>query len=62
MLTYLKTFLKQFENFHFTYDLFLTTDSEEKKEEIQSILDKNGKVARIFITGNRGRDVIPMLN
>lgn len=57
----LEDFLKQFENFHFTYDLFLTTDSEEKKEEIQSILDKNGKVARIFITGNRGRDVIPML-
>ena len=53
--------MKQFENFHFTYDLFLTTDSEEKKEEILSILDKNGKVARIFITGNRGRDVIPML-
>ena len=54
MLIYaLEDFLKQFENFHFTYDLFLTTDSEEKKEEIQSILDKNGKVARIFITGNR---------
>ena len=57
----LEDFLKQFENFHFTYDLFLTTDSEEKKAAIQSILDKNGKVARIFITGNRGRDVIPML-
>ncbi|MCE2233233.1 alpha-L-Rha alpha-1,3-L-rhamnosyltransferase, partial [Streptococcus thermophilus] len=41
----LEDFLKQFENFHFTYDLFLTTDSEEKKSEIQSILDKNGKVA-----------------
>ena len=57
----LDDFLRQFENFHFTYDLFLTTDSEEKKKEIQSILDKHGKEARIFITGNRGRDVIPML-
>lgn len=29
----LEDFLKQFENFHFTYDLFLTTDSEEKKQK-----------------------------
>ena len=57
----LEEFLRQFENFHFTYDLFLTTDSEEKKKEIQAILDNHGKEARIFITGNRGRDVIPML-
>lgn len=57
----LEEFLKQFEYFHFSYDLFLTTDSEEKKREIQSILDKQGKEAKIYITGNRGRDVIPML-
>lgn len=57
----LEEFLNQFEYFHFSYDLFLTTDSEEKKCEIQSILDKKGKEAKIYITGNRGRDVIPML-
>ena len=57
----LEEFLNQFEYFHFPYDLFLTTDSEEKKCEIQSILDKKGKEAKIYITGNRGRDVIPML-
>lgn len=57
----LEEFLNQFEYFHFSYDLFLTTDSEEKKREIQSILDKKGKEAKVYITGNRGRDVIPML-
>ena len=57
----LEEFLHQFENFHFDYDLFLTTDTEVKKEEIEKILDRTGKTARIFLTGNRGRDIIPML-
>lgn len=57
----LEEFLKQFENFHFIYDLFLTTDTDKKKVEIESVLAKNGKEAKIFITGNRGRDIIPML-
>lgn len=57
----LEEFLKQFESFHFDYDLFLTTDTESKKLEIQKILDDMGKQAQIFLTGNRGRDIIPML-
>ena len=57
----LEEFLNQFENFHFDYDLFLTTDTEAKKAEIESILEKNGKIAQVFLTGNRGRDIIPML-
>ena len=57
----LEEFLMAFENFHFDYDLFLTTDSEKKKAEIEKILTKRGKVGKIYITGNRGRDVIPML-
>ncbi|MFC5630943.1 MULTISPECIES: rhamnan synthesis F family protein [Streptococcus] len=57
----LEEFLTQFEHFHFDYDLFLTTDTEEKKEQIQVILDKNGKRAQVFLTGNKGRDIIPML-
>lgn len=57
----LEEFLNQFENFHFDYDLFLTTDTEAKKAEIESILEKNGKTAQVFLTGNRGRDIIPML-
>ncbi|MEZ7570526.1 alpha-L-Rha alpha-1,3-L-rhamnosyltransferase [Streptococcus anginosus] len=57
----LEVFLTTFENFHFDYDLFLTTDSEKKKAEIEKILTERGKVGKIYITGNRGRDVIPML-
>ena len=57
----LEEFLMAFENFHFTYDLFLTTDSEKKKVEIEKILTEHGKVGKVYITGNRGRDVIPML-
>lgn len=57
----LEEFLMAFENFHFTYDLFLTTDSEKKKVEIEKILTEYGKVGKVYITGNRGRDVIPML-
>ncbi|MBF7050193.1 rhamnan synthesis F family protein [Streptococcus sp. HF-2466] len=57
----LEAFLTAFENFHFDYDLFLTTDSEKKKAEIEKILTERGKVGKVYITGNRGRDVIPML-
>ena len=57
----LEEFLMAFENFHFTYDLFLTTDSEKKKVEIEKILTEHGKAGKVYITGNRGRDVIPML-
>jgi rhamnosyltransferase len=57
----LEEFLGQFEHFHFDYDLFLTTDTETKKAEIGAVLEKTGKTARIFLTGNRGRDIIPML-
>ena len=57
----LEVFLTAFENFHFDYDLFLTTDSEKKKAEIEKILTERGKVGKVYITGNLGRDVIPML-
>ena len=57
----LEDFLDAFENFHFVYDLFITTDNATKKQEIESILRSNGKDAQIFVTGNVGRDVLPML-
>lgn len=57
----LEDFLDAFENFHFVYDLFITTDNATKKQEIESILRSNGKYAQIFVTGNVGRDVLPML-
>ncbi|OZV23897.1 alpha-L-Rha alpha-1,3-L-rhamnosyltransferase [Streptococcus sobrinus] len=57
----LQEFLEAFKAFHFAYDLFITTDKEEKQSEIQAILDQNQVVAQIFVTGNIGRDVLPML-
>lgn len=54
-------FLEEFKNFSFSYDLFLTTDNEEKKQEIEGILTVQSIQAQVFITGNKGRDVLPML-
>lgn len=57
----LEIFLEQFKTFDFDYDLFLTTDTEEKKLAIQSILQEHGVSGDIILTGNKGRDIIPML-
>ena len=57
----LAEFLHAFESFHFSYDLFITTDSEKKKNEILGILEGKQAKAEVFVTGNVGRDVLPML-
>lgn len=57
----LQTFLNQFKDFKFAYDLYLTTDSKEKQHQIETILAKNKMAAKVYLTGNRGRDIIPML-
>lgn len=57
----LQEFLDAFQAFDFAYDLFITTDVEAKKVEIESILAENEQSAAIFVTGNIGRDVLPML-
>ncbi|CYV40222.1 rhamnan synthesis F family protein [Streptococcus suis] len=57
----LQEFLTAFESFDFHYDLFITTDQESKVAEIEAILSENGSQAQIFVTGNIGRDVLPML-
>ncbi|MGT2750209.1 rhamnan synthesis F family protein [Streptococcus orisasini] len=57
----LEEFLSSFTHFHFAYDLFITTDSENKKSEIEKILAADMQEAKIFVTGNVGRDVLPML-
>lgn len=57
----LPSFLDIFQTFHFTYDLFLTTDSESKTGEMEQILGQYGLTAKIRVTGNRGRDILPML-
>ncbi len=57
----LQEFLTAFEAFHFTYDLFITTDQVDKVAEIETILSENNRDAQIVVTGNIGRDVLPML-
>ena len=61
-LDLLPDFLKTFrQSFSFNYDLFLTTDSEDKKNQIEIIVNELGMTAEIIVTGKKGRDVIPML-
>ncbi|MBF0778587.1 rhamnan synthesis F family protein [Streptococcus cuniculi] len=57
----LQEFLTAFEAFTFSYDLFITTDCKEKVAEIEVILAENNRPATIVVTGNIGRDVLPML-
>lgn len=57
----LQEFLDAFAVFAFSYDLFITTDSDQKVADIESILDNNQVTASILVTGNIGRDVLPML-
>lgn len=57
----LEEFLTAFEAFGFAYDLYITTDTESKKAEIEAVLDDKGRAAQVLVTGNIGRDVLPML-
>lgn len=57
----LQEFLTAFTAFSFDYDLFITTDRKEKVAEIEEILAENSRAAEIVVTGNIGRDVLPML-
>lgn len=57
----LQEFLDAFAHFNFSYDLFITTDSEQKVADIEAVLVENGQAAQIVVTGNVGRDVLPML-
>lgn len=57
----LQEFLDGFSTWNFSYELFITTDSSDKEREIQEFLSANGRTAKIFVTGNIGRDVLPML-
>ena len=54
-------FLRALESCHFDYDLFITTDSEEKRTEIENQLTQENAKASIYVFDNIGRDIIPML-
>ena len=57
----LEEFLDAFKPFIFAYDLWITTDVEEKKQAIEQILSNRAQDATVVVTGNIGRDVLPML-
>lgn len=57
----LEDFLDAFATFNFSYDLFVTTDSTEKKTEILKVLDERQVRAQLFVNDNVGRDIIPLL-
>ncbi len=57
----LPEFFEQFITYQFHFDLFITTDVFEKKAEIDQKLSEFKLKAQIFVTGNVGRDVLPML-
>lgn len=56
----LQEFLDVFKQFPFDFDLYITTDTAEKKEEILKITGQN-RNQEVHVTGNRGRDLLPML-
>lgn len=57
----LPEFFQAFATYPFAYDLYITTDKAEKELNIQEVLEAYGLKASIHVTGNIGRDVLPML-
>lgn len=57
----LPEFLTCFKAYTFSFDLYLTTDSMDKLQIINEILKEYQQEATVKVTGNRGRDVLPML-
>ncbi|MFV8062992.1 rhamnan synthesis F family protein [Streptococcus hyovaginalis] len=57
----LEEFLDAFRHFDFSFDLYITTDIEDKVSKIEDILNLFNQEANIHVTGNIGRDVLPML-
>lgn len=57
----LEGFLDAFRAFDFSYDLYVTTDTDAKKVEIEKILKDHHQNGQVILTGNKGRDIIPML-
>lgn len=57
----LPEFLDCFKTYSFAFDLYITTDSDSKVATIEAILADYQQPAVIMVTGNRGRDVLPML-
>ncbi|GBG96551.1 rhamnan synthesis F family protein [Lactococcus termiticola] len=57
----LADFLEAFGEFSFAYDLFLTTNTDEKEAMIKKELEERAVKAEVIRTENFGRDVMPFL-
>lgn len=57
----LPDFLRAFKNLHFSYDLYLTTNTDEKMKEINKVLKDEKITAHLVLTPNYGRDLMPFL-
>lgn len=55
-------FLEAFRNFHFDYDLYLTTNTKDKEIIIREVLEQQNIKATLVLTSNYGRDVLPFLS
>jgi rhamnosyltransferase len=57
-------YLELFERYIVEYDLYITTDSKDKKGEITNIIKSNSscvadKICEVLVTAQKGRDVLP---
>jgi len=60
-----RKYIDYFDKFKFSFDLFITTNARDKKEEIEQYLKsfKTGAdLKEIIITDNLGRDIIPWIS
>jgi len=58
-------FFQHIKNWQFNFDLFVTTDTQEKFKKIETIIQKNKKenvLKKIIVYENRGRDIYPWLS
>lgn len=55
----LEEFVSKFDQYVGDYDLYLTTDTQEKKEKIEEISKNNHHLKEILVAPNLGRDVLP---
>lgn len=54
-------FVGLFDKFVQKYDLYITTDTEESKVEIEKLLVENSHLKEIIVVGKKGRDVLPWM-
>lgn len=54
-------FVKLFEQFVKNYDLYITTDTEGSKAEIEQTLAGNSHLQEVLVVGKKGRDVLPWM-